>query len=72
MAFKACGYLQGRGESEGKYIGEIDVDPRPIHGALGFDGASFVGAPQARGHADHRPARTLSSRQDTGKKKPRR
>jgi hypothetical protein len=37
MAFKARVYLQRRGELQAKYIGEIDVDPRPIrHGRTTF------------------------------------
>jgi hypothetical protein len=30
MAFKARVYLQRHGETEAKYIGEIDITPRPI------------------------------------------
>jgi len=30
MAFKARVYLQRPGESQAKYIGEIDVTPRPV------------------------------------------
>ncbi len=37
MAFKARVYLQRRGEFEAKYIGELDVDPRPVrHGRTTF------------------------------------
>jgi hypothetical protein len=30
MAFKVRVYLQRRGEIEATYIGELDVDPRPV------------------------------------------
>ena len=30
MTFKARVYLQRHGETEAKYIGEIDITPRPI------------------------------------------
>jgi hypothetical protein len=40
MAFKARIYLQRRGEFEATYVGELDVDPRPVrHGRTTFSHA---------------------------------
>jgi len=37
MTFKARVFLQRRGELEAKYIGELEVDPRPVrHGRTNF------------------------------------
>ena len=49
MAFKARVYLQRHGETEAKYIGEIDVTPRPIrHGRAVFTHAGKI----ETGHVD--------------------